>query len=69
LEKQFKRIRKGVRTFTSHYLAVKNMQTTGNLTEDDIMSGADARNCSLEIYASIRNDREKDKRKGKAAKR
>jgi len=25
LEKQFKKIRKGVSTFTSHYLAVKNM--------------------------------------------
>jgi len=69
LEKQFKKIRKGVSTFTSHYLAVKNMQTTGNLTEEDIISGAVARYCSLDIYESIRNDREKDKRKGKAAKR
>jgi len=69
LEKQFNKIRKGVRTLTSHYLAVKNMQTTGNLTEEDIISGAVARYCSLDIYESIRNDREKDKRKGKAAKR
>jgi len=69
LEKQFKKIRKGVSTITSHYLAVKNMQTTGNLTEEDINSGSVARYCSLDIYESIRKDREKDKRKGKAAKR
>jgi len=69
LEKQFKRIRKEVSTFTSHNLAVKNMQTTGNLTEEDIISGAVARYCSLDMYESIRNDREQDKRKGKAAKR
>jgi len=69
LEKQFKKIRKGVSTFTSHYLAVKNMRTTGSLTEEDIISGAVARYCSLDIYGFIRNDREKDKRKGKAAKR
>ena len=69
LMKHFKRIRKGVSTFTSHYLAVKNMQTTGNLTEEDIISGAVARYCSLDIYESIRNDREKDKRKRRAAER
>jgi len=49
LEKQFKKIRKGVSTFTSHYLAVKNMQTTGNLSEEDIISGAVARYCLLNI--------------------
>jgi len=69
LEKQFKKIRKGVSSFTSHYLAVKNMQTTGNLTEEDIISGAVARYCSLDIYESIRSGREKNKRKGKTAKR
>jgi len=69
LEEQFKKIRKGVSTFTSHYSVVKNMQNTGNLTEEDIISGAVARYCSLDIYESIRNDRERDKRKGKAAKR
>jgi len=69
LEKQFKKIRKGVSPFTSHYLAVKNMQTTGNLTDEDTISGAVARYCSLDIYGSIRSDREKDKRKGKMAKR
>jgi len=65
LEKQFKKIRKGVSTFTSHYLAVKNMQTTGNLLEEDIISGAIARSCSLDIYEAIRKDREQDKRKGR----
>jgi len=69
LEKQFKQIRKGVSTFTSHYLAVKNMQTTGNLSEEDIISRAVARYCSLDIYEAIRKDREQDKRKGKAEKR
>jgi len=68
LEKQFKKIRKWVSTFTSHYLAAKNMQTTGNLSEEDIISGAVARYCSLDIYESIRKDRKQDKRKGKAAK-
>jgi len=57
LEKQFNKIRKGVSTFTSHYLAVKNMPTTGNLTEEDIISGAVARYCSLVIYEAIRKDR------------
>jgi len=69
LEKQFKKIRKGVSSFTSHYLAVKNTQTTGNLMEEDIISGAVARYCSLNSYESIRSDREKDKCKGKTAKR
>jgi len=69
LEKQFKKIRKSVSTFTSHYLAVKNMQTTGNLSEEDIISAAVARYCSLDIYEAIRKDREQDKRKGKASKR
>jgi len=69
LEKQFKKIRKGVCSFISHYLAVKNTQTTGNLMEEDIISGAVARHCSLDIYESIRSDREKDKCKGKTAKR
>jgi len=69
LEKQFKKIRKGVSLFASHYLAVKNMQNTGNLTEKDIISDAVARYCSLDIYESIGSDREKDKRKGKTAKR
>ena len=69
LEKQFNKIRNGVSTFTSHYLAVKNMPTTGNLTEEDIISGAVARYCSLVIYEAIRKDREQDKRKGKVVKR
>ena len=68
LEKQFKKIRDGVSTFTFHYLAVKNMQTTGNLVEENIISGAVARYCSLDIYEAIRKDREQDKRKGEAAK-
>jgi len=62
LEMQFKKIRKGVSIFISHYLAVKNTQTTGNLTKEDIINGAVARYGSLDIYESIRNDREKDKR-------
>jgi len=49
VEKQFKKIRRGVSSFASHYLAVKNMQTTGNLTEEDIISRAIARYCSLDI--------------------
>jgi len=69
LEKQFKKIRKGVSTCTSRYLAVKNMQISGNFSKEDIISGAVTRYCSLDIYESIRNEREQDKRKGKAAKR
>ena len=45
LEKQFKKIRKRVSTFTSQYLAVKNVQTIGNLIEEDIISCAVARYC------------------------
>ena len=62
LEKHFKRIRTGVGTFTSHYLSVKTMPTTGNLTGEDIISGAVARYCSLDVYDAIRTCREKDKR-------
>ena len=69
VEKQFKKIRKGVSTYSSHYLAVKNMQTTGNLTEEDIISGSVERYCSLNIYESISSARKKDKRKSKTAKR
>jgi len=58
-----------VSTFSSHYLAVKNMQTTGDLSEEIIISGAIARYCSLDIYEAIRKDQEQDKRKGKAEKR
>jgi len=43
------------------------MQTTGILAEEDIISCAVARHCSLGIYEAIRKDREQDKRKGKAA--
>jgi len=49
LEKQFKKIRKEVSTITSHYLSVKNMQTTGNLSEEDNFSGAVARYCAIGI--------------------
>ena len=69
LEKQFKRIRAGVSAFTSHYLAVKAMPTTGNPTEEDIISGAVARYCSLDIYDAIRADRNQDKVDDKTRKR
>jgi len=69
LEKHFKTIQKGVISFTSHYLAVKHMQTTGNLTDGAFISSAVARDCSVDIYKSIRSDRKNDKRKGKTAKR
>ena len=49
LEKQFKRIWAGVSAFTSHYLAVLAMQTTGNPFEEDIISGAVARYFSLDV--------------------
>jgi len=69
LEKQFKRIRTGMSTFTSHYLAVKAMPTTGNLSEEDIISVAVARYCSLDVYDAIRADRDRDKRNDKTRKR
>jgi len=69
LEKPFKKILKRVSTFPFQYLAVKNIKTTGKLSEEDIISGAVARYCSLDIYEAIRKDREQDKRKGKGEKR
>eukprot|EP00168_Porphyra_purpurea_P013394 TRINITY_DN3686_c0_g1_i4.p1 TRINITY_DN3686_c0_g1~~TRINITY_DN3686_c0_g1_i4.p1 ORF type:complete len:193 (-),score=45.02 TRINITY_DN3686_c0_g1_i4:520-1098(-) len=69
LEKQFGKFHKSVSTFMSHYLAVKDMLATGNLSEKDIVSGAIASYCSLDIYEAICSDREKDKRQGKTAKR
>jgi len=49
-----------VSSFLSHYLEVKNMLANVNLMEEDIISGAVARYCSVSIYESIRSDREKD---------
>jgi len=69
LEKQFKRIRAGVSAFTSHYLAVKAMPTTGNPSEEDIISRAVARYCSLDVYDAIREDRNQDKVNDKTRKR
>jgi len=69
LKKQFKRIQTGVNTFTSHYLAVKAMPTAGNMSEEDIISGAVARFCSLDVYDAIRADRDDDKRNDKIRKR
>jgi len=68
LEKQFKPIRAGVSTFTSHYLAVKAMPTTGNLSEENIISGDVARYCSLDVYDAIRSDRDQDRRNDKTRK-
>jgi len=53
LENQFKRIRAGVSAFTSHYLAVKTMPTPGNQSEEDVISGAVARYCSLDVHDAI----------------
>jgi len=39
------------------------------MSDEDIISGAIARYCSLDIYQAILQDREQDKRKGKVAKR
>ena len=63
LEKQFKRIRTGGHTFTSHYLDVKAMPTTGNLTEKDIISGAVTRYCSLFVFDTICTYVRKNKQK------
>jgi len=69
LEKQFKKIQKGVSLFTSHYLAVKNQHTMGNPTEEDLISGIVARYCSLDIYDGSRVDQEADMRANRSAKR
>jgi len=45
------------------------MLTTGNLSDEDINSGAVARYCSLEVYRAIRADRNKDKVKDNTRKR
>ena len=68
LEKQFKRIQEGVSAFTSHYLAVKAMLTTGNPSEEDIVSRAVARYSSLDVYDAIRADRNQDKANDKTRK-
>jgi len=39
------------------------------MSDEDIISGAIARYCSVDIYQAILKDREQDKRKGKVAKR
>jgi len=40
LGKQSKMMCTGVNTFTSHHVAAKSMQTTANIFEEDIISGA-----------------------------
>jgi len=47
--KAVKKIRNGASSFTFHNLAVRNMQTTDNLSEEEIIIGAVARYCSLDI--------------------
>jgi len=69
LEKQFARIRNGVSLFIANYLAVEAMPTTGNLTEEDVISGAIARYCWLNVYKAIRADQEAGKQKGVTGKR
>jgi len=58
-----------VSTFTSHVLVVKNMQTSGNSAEVDIISGVVARYCSLDIDGAICKNQEHDERKCKDEKR
>jgi len=69
LAKQFKRIWAGVIAFTSHYLAVKATETTGNPSQEDIVSGAVARYCSLDVYDEIRADHKEEKVNHKTRKR
>jgi len=45
------------------------MPTTGNLSQEDIISGAVARYCSLDVYYAIRADRDQDQRDDKTRKR
>jgi len=49
LETQFKKIVQVVSALTLHYLADQNVQPTGNLSDEDIISCAVARYCSLDI--------------------
>jgi len=69
LEKQFKRIRVGVSAFKWHYLAVDGMPTTGDPSEEGIISGSVARYFSLDLYDAIRADRTQDKVNDKTRKR
>jgi len=45
------------------------MPTTGNPSEEDTISGAVARYCSLDVYDAIREDRNQDKVNDKTRKR
>jgi len=69
LEKHFKPIWAGVSAFTSHYLAVKATATTGDTSEEDMISDAVARYCSLDVYDAIREDRNQAKVNDKTRKR
>jgi len=61
LERQFKHIREGVSACTPHCLAIKAMTTTGNPSEEAIISGAVERYCSLDEYDAILADRNQNK--------
>ena len=41
------------------------MPTTSNMSEEDIINGAVARYCSLDVYDAIHADRDQDKRNDK----
>jgi len=43
VQKQWYKIRNGVNEFSSHYMAVKRMELTGNPSDEDMISAAMAR--------------------------
>ena len=68
VQKQWDRIRKGVNEFSSHYLAVKRMELTGNPNEEDFISAAMARFCGSNVYEAMRKDCAADMAKGDTTK-
>lgn len=56
-------------SFSAFYDRVQNMNLTGNVTEEDLISPAIGLYCSMNVYEAIRQDRAADKTKGKRRKR
>ena len=68
LPKQWEKIRKGVKIFGSHYLAVQRIERTGNPSDEDMISAAMAPFCGANVYEAIHKARTEEKAKGKATK-
>ncbi|KAK1858839.1 hypothetical protein I4F81_001439 [Pyropia yezoensis] len=66
LEGRWPTVAQGVDAFKDAYRRVRNQNLTGNLEEQGLISAATAVIYGMGAYAGVREDRDKDKKKGKS---